>query len=174
MLYKPNFCCNCGEKIERAKWTVLTSRRFCGICETEYKGIDYLPRAAVVAASVIMLLGAASYLRSGNPDRPERPRSEATQKRQIAGSATAKADISAGSASPKSEASGTTTKEIANSGSPAVEANSLQRQPVQKTSTEAVYYCGALTRKGTACTRRVKTKGRCWQHQGMPAAEEFR
>src|SRR5262249_43813440 len=34
---------------------------------------------------------------------------------------------------------------------------------------EADYYCGAETKKGTPCTRKVKGNVRCWQHQGMPA-----
>jgi hypothetical protein len=39
---------------------------------------------------------------------------------------------------------------------------------------EAVYYCGAVTKKGTACSRRVKHPGeRCWQHVGMPAMSEM-
>ncbi|HEY2866891.1 MAG TPA: hypothetical protein VGJ02_07355 [Pyrinomonadaceae bacterium] len=41
------------------------------------------------------------------------------------------------------------------------------------TEVDAVYYCGAATKKGTPCTRRVKRAGeRCWQHQGMPAMAE--
>ena len=35
-------------------------------------------------------------------------------------------------------------------------------------SVEPVYYCGAQTKKGTSCTRRVKDAGRCWQHTGQP------
>lgn len=32
-------------------------------------------------------------------------------------------------------------------------------------------YCGAPTKKGTACRRRVKKAGeRCWQHKGRPRA----
>ena len=31
------------------------------------------------------------------------------------------------------------------------------------------YYCGAATKKGTPCTRKVKGGGRCWQHKGMEA-----
>ena len=39
---------------------------------------------------------------------------------------------------------------------------------------EATYICGARTKKGTPCSRRVHQPGRCWQHKGMPAmlAEE--
>jgi len=39
----------------------------------------------------------------------------------------------------------------------------------QNTPPEAVYYCGAQTKKGTPCSRRVKGGGRCWQHAGQPA-----
>jgi len=34
---------------------------------------------------------------------------------------------------------------------------------------EQVYICGARTKKGTACSRRVHGPVRCWQHKGMPA-----
>ena|SRR6185436_12209444 len=35
--------------------------------------------------------------------------------------------------------------------------------------TEEVYICGARTKKGTPCSRRVHGPVRCWQHKGMPA-----
>jgi hypothetical protein len=34
---------------------------------------------------------------------------------------------------------------------------------------EVVYICGARTKKGAPCRRRVRGPGRCWQHRGMPA-----
>ena len=34
---------------------------------------------------------------------------------------------------------------------------------------ETVYVCGARTKKGTPCSRRVHQPGRCWQHKGMTA-----
>jgi hypothetical protein len=36
-------------------------------------------------------------------------------------------------------------------------------------SEEVVYVCGARTKKGTPCSRRVHGPVRCWQHKGMPA-----
>lgn len=35
--------------------------------------------------------------------------------------------------------------------------------------TDKVYYCGATTKKGTPCSRKVKGGGRCWQHKGQEA-----
>ena len=34
---------------------------------------------------------------------------------------------------------------------------------------EQVYICGAQTKKGTPCSRRVHGPVRCWQHRGMKA-----
>ena len=34
---------------------------------------------------------------------------------------------------------------------------------------EEIYLCGARTKKGTPCSRRVHGPVRCWQHKGMPA-----
>ena len=36
-------------------------------------------------------------------------------------------------------------------------------------TTEDVYICGARTKKGTPCSRRVHGPVRCWQHKGLPA-----
>jgi hypothetical protein len=33
------------------------------------------------------------------------------------------------------------------------------------------FFCGALTKKGTPCSRKVKSRGsRCYQHEGRPEA----
>jgi hypothetical protein len=40
-----------------------------------------------------------------------------------------------------------------------------QLSPVE----EQVYICGARTKKGTPCSRRVHGLVRCWQHKGLPA-----
>ena len=34
---------------------------------------------------------------------------------------------------------------------------------------ETMYFCGAETKKGTPCSRRMKGSIRCWQHEGKPA-----
>ena len=39
----------------------------------------------------------------------------------------------------------------------------------QNESQEAVRICGAETKKGTPCSRRVRNGVRCWQHLGKPA-----
>jgi hypothetical protein len=36
-------------------------------------------------------------------------------------------------------------------------------------TTEETYICGARTKKGTPCSRRVRGPVRCWQHKGVKA-----
>jgi hypothetical protein len=39
----------------------------------------------------------------------------------------------------------------------------------QASAQEEIYLCGARTKKGTPCSRRVHGPVRCWQHKGMRA-----
>jgi hypothetical protein len=45
----------------------------------------------------------------------------------------------------------------------------LNRINTPASLTEEVYTCGARTKKGTPCSRRVHGPVRCWQHKGMAA-----
>lgn len=47
-----------------------------------------------------------------------------------------------------------------------VNSESMASNPPQEAN---VYLCGALTKKGTPCSRRVQGPVRCWQHKGSPA-----
>ena len=42
-------------------------------------------------------------------------------------------------------------------------------QAQQTPIVDDAYLCGARTKKGTPCSRRVHGQVRCWQHKGMPA-----
>ncbi|HCX29585.1 MAG TPA: hypothetical protein DHU55_07400 [Blastocatellia bacterium] len=43
------------------------------------------------------------------------------------------------------------------------------KDPATPSAEGDVYLCGARTKKGTPCSRRVHGPVRCWQHKGMPA-----
>lgn len=72
----------------------------------------------------------------------------------------------------------------ARSGAPPIVIQRSQESPLRSSSgmtpagtradapaplTEEVYTCGARTKKGTPCARRVHGPVRCWQHKGMRA-----
>lgn len=173
MLYRPNFCANCGERIERGEWGWLTSRRFCPLCETEYKGHDLIPRLIVGAGVLLGVLGLGSYLSSG-------PSGEATlvrQPRKVTEQTVASIPVRPLQTDPKRDVTGANAISGQPEGNYSLQTTlpSVNARPDFKSLSssngpaEQMYYCGAETKKGTPCSRRVKGNVRCYQHIGMPA-----
>lgn len=161
MLYKPNFCCNCGEKIDRTEWSLFSSRRFCALCETENKGHDYFVRAIVAVGVILGLFGASSWIHTAD---------EPYARLDSGGAAGSRANP----APPKavSNVSGSDSR-LVNTRAPVADpgagmpANAARDARPTKPN-DAVYYCQAITKKGTRCTRRIKSPGFCWQHAKSP------
>lgn len=157
MLYKPNFCCNCGEKIEKADWNLLTSRRFCDVCSAENKLHDNIPRAAVAGGLLMMMFGLGTFFGGRTNGSPT-----------VQAPTAAPAALKFADAAPRSGPEGQTTLPPPQASEP--KPNAPKQKETGQTS-EKVYYCGALTKKGTPCSRKVKSPGsRCYQHEGKPAA----
>ena len=164
MLYRPNYCSNCGEKIERVSWGIFTSRRFCDVCETEYKGHDILVRGIVGFAFVVGVFGVGGYLQSGSRPEPTLTRQPAKL-------------IERGTKPETEPIRQPNYNTVVPAKTPGVVANAAVQQlggarsmPQVKTEVaEAQYFCGAETKKGTPCSRRVKGNTRCFQHTGMPS-----
>lgn len=158
MLYKPNFCCNCGEKIERDDWKLLTSRRFCNACATENRRHDNVPKIVVAGGVLALMFGIGTLFggRSGaNPTAQTFSASPAALTAPATRKETREPQPQEAVAPPAS-ASPPRAAVPANAGTTA--------------STKA-FYCGATTKKGTPCSRKVKVEGsRCFQHAGKPAA----
>jgi hypothetical protein len=148
-LYKPNFCSDCGEPVSRARWRAWTSRRFCPPCARRFRR-GRLFAAAVAACALFgpgFLLG-----RLTNPARPT-----LVVERGGAGLA----PLPAAAVVP-GRAGG--EPKPAHGYGPDGTAGERPTDPE-----EPVYICGARTKKGTPCQRRVRGPGRCWQHRGKPA-----
>jgi hypothetical protein len=165
MFYRPDFCCGCGEKIERADWKLWTSTRFCDVCSTDHPLIEIVPKVLAVIGVLAGSLGIGSLIKGPPAPAP------AITRQAFAGQT---------NASIPSGANFRTTETLANQSqrsSPIENANIVSKSaaPVgnlkaePQASTEPIYFCGAETRKGTPCTRKVKVNVRCWQHRGMPA-----
>ncbi|HEY0429822.1 MAG TPA: hypothetical protein VGC76_18710 [Pyrinomonadaceae bacterium] len=167
MPYKPKFCCQCGEKIERVDWKLLTSRRFCELCATEFGVYDKLPLAVVAISVLFGLFGFGSYWRAGEKTPSAAPN-------QFVASAPGANKSETNRAVQPQVLSNTSVPTTAQTSSPA-KTETVQPPQSLKTKTsetpaqEIVYFCGAMTKKGTPCSRRVKNGGRCWQHMGQPA-----
>lgn len=177
MLYTPKFCCECGAAIDRSDWKLWTSRRFCKACEGDFKKYEWLPRVVVALALLIGIFGFGSFLK-----KTDKPLSVATVQTNSAlpnkNQNVQSVQLSANSNSQTSAQKPATNDGII-SGNALLPSSSgsSQKQPAtgqistveQSVVSEAVYICGAQTKKGTPCSRRVRGGGRCWQHLGQPA-----
>ena len=170
MLYRPSFCCNCGERIERSDWKLWTSRRFCALCGTDFQLQEFVPKAIIGLAALVSVIGIVNIFAGG------KSKSELTVTRpaERQGPQTLVADRAKTGEAP---ANASIESKPALTAPPApVEAprtlTSLPPAPAVRTAQEMsapVYFCGAETKKGTPCSRKVKGNVRCWQHAGMPA-----
>lgn len=161
MLYRPNFCCNCGEKIERVDWHLTVSRRFCDTCSLENRRHDYIPRVAVAAGALALMFGLGNlWGGSGSAEVRSSGVSPATLKSAVQVQ---------GSKEPPPVIERPVTSANQNEGMvmpPPADIVSAEQKRV-----ETRFFCGALTKKGTPCSRKVKARGaRCYQHEGRPEA----
>jgi hypothetical protein len=142
-MYKPNFCSQCGAKLLQLRWHIWTSRRFCNECARRLRKQRYLPR--LLAAFALISTG---YF-AARVRRPEPP--PLTIVRRADSPLNSPED-------PHSSNARSTTATVSDT------SKSLVATPE-----EEVYLCGARTKKGTPCSRRVHGPVRCWQHKGSPA-----
>ena len=164
MFYRPNFCCNCGEKIERVDWGIFTSGKFCDLCATEFRAHEWVTKLLAAVGIVFAIALISSVFRP--PQTGVKPAAAETTPVSAPAEFRDEAKLNTTPVSPLQ--SQTETNVNTSTVSPP-SANRITSEPAVKT-TEAVYYCGAATKKGTPCSRRVKRPGdRCWQHQGMPS-----
>jgi hypothetical protein len=169
MSYKPKFCCQCGEKIERVDWKLLESRRFCELCATDFGASEKVSKIVFVLSIVIGLAGFASFWRA-----PEKALNIAPNQ-LVAGARDVNKTDSNRTISPQNSSNtlvqplqaqpNNTVKAAKNEVVPA----NLKTKQTETPAQEITYFCGAATKKGTPCRHRVKGGGRCSQHVGQPA-----
>lgn len=139
-MHRPNFCSECGTKIIRLHWHPWTSRRFCDSCSRRLRKERLtLPLFAGLIMFSIGLVVGRSA-RSAPPPLI----------------------IQRSANSPLSLQNPETA-----SGKKRLESNAGTNAASQ--FEEEVYICGARTKKGTPCSRRLHQPVRCWQHKGSPA-----
>ena len=74
MFYKPNYCSNCGEKIERVNSSFTDSRQFCDVCKHDFVVQRSLPKIFVALMALFGLFGIGAYWRSGAKPLPSTSR----------------------------------------------------------------------------------------------------
>jgi len=144
-VYRPNFCAECGERVVRARWRIWTSRRFCAACAARFGRRRFAATLALSAA----LAGSGFLL--GRAGRPAPPPLVVERGALNLAPVPAAAEARGGpKPEPRYGPDGTGGERPTEPG-------------------EVISICGARTKKGTPCQRRVRGVGRCWQHRGKPA-----
>lgn len=151
-MYTPNFCAECGERIARTRRSLWTNGRFCRVCAPRFRAARII--LPTLAGATLFSLG----LGAGRAVRPEPP-PLVVERRQPSLVAPAQAtQFQSTTANTKTENAPAHTR-------PETAAPTER----QTGASETVSICGALTKKGTPCQRRVRGTDRCWQHKGQPA-----
>ena len=158
MFYKPKFCSDCGEKVERTDWKLWTSRQFCELCESDHKMGEWLPRMVFAAGILGAIFGLGTWLQ-----RPEKPLNiiRTVQAAELTGKTEIAAPQAMRDTADPAESSKTSDLNITN--------KEVSAPQTQNPASDNVYYCGAATKLGAPCKRLVKGGGRCWQHIGKPS-----
>jgi hypothetical protein len=170
MPYKPKYCSQCAEKIERIDWQPWHSRRFCELCATDL-GINervslFLPYVFIV----ILLAVLANFWRTPEKNLNVAPNQFISKTQNNAANETNRANQTT-QASSNSSVQSLSASNFSAKQPKTVTATTQnpQTNSIENPAQEAVYFCGAPTKKGTPCSRRVKGGGRCWQHIGQKA-----
>lgn len=164
MLFRPSFCANCGEKIERADWHIWTSRRFCDVCVTELPVQEYAPKIVVGFAILASVAGFGTYLKDGSKSA-ETP----LARQRVVENSNLRTQKAEPAPAPEVVSPATDSSPIQPQPRTLAAMPPKKPEPSVKAVADEAYFCGAQTKKGTPCSRRVKGNIRCYQHPGMPA-----
>ena len=149
------YCSECGAHLKRKGWRAWLRRNICEDCAQRLGKTGFARPLIVIAIITIAAFGVGRYLRPAPPPLViERAANSPLSDLPMNLNDLAK------SGSRNTNSRGETVTASADS-SPRSATNSAD---------DVVYLCGARTKKGTPCHRRVHFAGeRCFQHKGMPA-----
>ena len=141
-----NFCSECGSRLTRKRWRAWLGGGLCDICARRIGSARRGPLLIVVVIAVAAF-AFGRYLRPSPPP--------------LIIQRMANSPLSDSPVNLSENASAANRKQNDSSNTFTVGSNPTD---------DAVYICGARTKKGTPCRRRVHVAGeRCFQHKGMPA-----
>ena len=153
-MYRPNFCAECGAQVIRTRWRLWTSRRFCDACARRFRKLRIL--SPLIACGVLLGFGFIA----GRLARPA-PAPLIVEKGQKPALLLKTQQSDVADSKPANESGAPKAGTVYGPDGTAAE------RPTDPN--EVVSICGARTKKGTPCSRRVRGTGRCWQHKGLPA-----
>ena len=145
-MHHPNFCAECGAQLKRKGWRVWQRRNFCKDCARRVGKNGLVHSLTAIALIAISAFALGRYLRPPPPPLIIE---------RTSNSPLSDLPVNVNQPARKSNHEDNSTKDASR---------------VAMSTDDPVYICGARTKKGTPCRRRVHFAGeRCFQHKGMPA-----
>lgn len=142
---RANFCVECGERLARRGWRARVAGRFCDHCARRLGAVRVIRPLILLAVIAVAAFAVGRYLRPAPPPLI----------------------IQRAANSPLSD------KPVDFAGSQRTNSNrpnDENQSQVPSVTNDEGYLCGARTKKGKPCRRRVHVAGeRCFQHKGLPA-----
>ena len=173
MPYKPKYCCECGEKIENVERKLFPSRRFCGLCATDYGLYDWIQRLITGIGLLLTVLFVGSYFQKSDKPLNVVPNqllsSVQNNKSATVSPNTAPQVLSADSVQNSSPSLNGALPVKSPLILKTADLKNIPPEIIPVAVSEKISFCGAATKKGAPCSRRVKGGGRCWQHIGQAA-----
>lgn len=145
-MHRANFCVECGDRLARSGWRARIGSRFCHDCARRLGTFTTFRPLLFIGVIALAAFAFGRYLRPAPPPLI----------------------IQRAANSPLSDAP-FDLSQAARHRNPN-SANAGNSNPTATVVNEEGYICGARTRKGTPCKRRVHVPGeRCFQHKGLVA-----
>lgn len=145
-MHRPNFCVECGERLAGRGWRARLNPHFCRDCARRLGSSGWLKPVAIIMVVAVSAFTFGRYSRQAAPP--------------LLIQRAANSPLSDSPVNPN-DASRATTRKERSATNPVVPVSNID---------EPGYICGARTKKGTPCHRRVHAAGeRCFQHKGMPS-----
>lgn len=164
MFYKPKFCSECGQRIIREEWSFRHSRQYCDLCSTDHQVSELWNKWSVLLIP-ILLVGSAFVSFRSQRGEPAPAGVQNVPRTLKSSSANEPESRSIAEKSPTESGEPVSRPERAPEQDPKISRVSDTKQRANLADEEKIFKCGAPTKKGTPCTRRVKTPGPCWQHR---------
>jgi hypothetical protein len=162
VFYKPNFCCDCGERIEKENRKWWQSRRFCDECAVH---LDKLNNRIFKYVGVFVVLTGIGGFIGASSFSSKKPPVVVSQNQSIA---SAPQQIKTTQSPPTNQSQPNAKSPVQPQDKPPAQTLAAV-QPTPDFTQETAYFCGARTQKGTPCSRRMRGFKRCFQHIGKPA-----
>lgn len=145
-MHRANFCVECGDRIARSGWRARIGSRFCPDCARRLGTFTTFRLLILTGLIALAAFAFGRYLRPAPPPLI----------------------IQRAANSPISDAPFDLSQAARHSNQNAANAGTANQSAA--VVNEEGYICGARTRKGTPCKRRVHVPGeRCFQHKGLAA-----